>query len=330
MTLLTIKRAREIFARFNDRRILVVGDCMLDHWLWGTVNRISPEAPVPVVEIERSTYTAGGAANVVHNLCKLGAASGIVGVIGHDDAGSRLRDILLDEGAQVGALIALEKRPTTTKTRIIAHSQQVVRADTECRDALNGRATTRMLAALGDSLGTWEALLFSDYNKGVLTQGLIQPLLEAARSRGIPVVAQPKPEHLEMFHNVTVLAINEREAKAATGISCDSDNGIEKAGAELLRQLAPEALLITRGDRGMSLVWGKRRAHHVPALARQVYDVSGAGDTVASVLTLCLVAGATFIEATHIANVAAAIVVQKVGTATVEVREIVSGLRPRK
>lgn len=320
-------RARALLDLFKGRRILVVGDCMLDHWLWGTVNRISPEAPVPVVEIERSTYTAGGAANVVNNLCTLGAYTGIVGVIGTDDAGQRLRDILRGEGAQVEALIALETRPTTTKIRIIAHNQQVVRADTECRDRLNGQATARMLAAVGSDLGRYEALLFSDYDKGVLTPQLIEPLMQAARRKGAPIVAQPKPDNIEMFGNVTVLAVNEREAKGASGIACDTDEGTECAARAMLERMGPQAVLITRGHRGMSLVPKDGAAHHETAWARQVYDVSGAGDTVVSVLTLCLVAGASLIEATQLANLAAAVVVQKIGTATVKVDEIVGSLR---
>lgn len=327
MTQLTTQRAREIFARFTESHVLVVGDCMLDHWLWGTVNRISPEAPVPVVEIERSTYTPGGAANVVHNMCKLRAHAGLAGVIGQDDSGKRLQEILVEEGARVDALIALEERPTTTKTRIIAHNQQVVRADTECRDRLNGTATKRMLAAVGDTLGDYQAVLFSDYNKGVLTSDLIEPLMSAARKKGASIVAQPKPENISMFHDVTVLAVNEREARGSTGLACDTDAEIEKAGRAMLEKMHPQAVLITRGHRGMSLIEKGQEAHHVPALARQVYDVSGAGDTVVSVLTLCLVAGASLIEATQLANLAAAVVVQKIGTATVEIDEIIASMR---
>jgi D-beta-D-heptose 7-phosphate kinase/D-beta-D-heptose 1-phosphate adenosyltransferase len=323
-------RARRIFGAFPRRRVLVVGDCMLDHWLWGTVNRISPEAPVPVVDVERSTYTAGGAANVVHNLCKLGAQSGIVGTVGDDDNGRRLREMLADEGAEVHGLIALPGRPTTTKTRIIAHSQQVVRADTECREAIGGEATRRLLEAVDGRLGDFEAILFSDYNKGVLTPALIDPLLATARARGVPIVAQPKPENTALFADVTVLAVNEREARGATGIACDSAEGVERAGRELLSRRRAQAVLITRGHRGMSLVEGDLAAHHVPALARQVYDVSGAGDTVVSVLTLALVAGASLIEAVQLANLAAAVVVEKVGTATVEVEEIIDVLNERR
>lgn len=319
-------RAREIFSRFKSMRVLVVGDCMLDHWLWGTVHRISPEAPVPVVDIERSTYTAGGAANVVHNLCKLGAGCAIMGTVGDDDNGRRLRQMLVEEGARAEALHALDGRPTTTKTRIIAHSQQVVRADAECRDRIDGSTSTVLLDAVGDSLGDCDAVLFSDYNKGVLVPSLVDPLLERAQRKGIPVVAQPKPENVTMFGNVTLLAVNEREAHGATAIPCDTESGTEAAGRAMIAQMKPSAVLITRGHRGMSLVT-LDSAHHVRALARQVYDVSGAGDTVVSVLTLCLVAGATMLEATQLANLAAAVVVQKVGTATVEVDEIVAALR---
>ena len=306
---------------------MVVGDCMLDHWLWGAVHRISPEAPVPVVEIERSTCTAGGAANVVHNLCRLGASTAIVGVVGQDDAGRQLRNMLSEEGANVDGLVALETRPTTTKMRIIAHSQQVVRADTECRHALGESDVNRILAALGDNLGGCKALLFSDYAKGVLTPPVIEPLLAEAHRLGVRIVAQPKPANISWYADVDVLAVNEAEARGATGIACDTEAGTEQAARVLSERLHPRAVLITRGHRGMSLVQDGRPAHHVPALARQVYDVSGAGDTVVSVLTLSILAGATMEEATRLANLAAAVVVQKVGTATVEVQEIVDAMR---
>lgn len=328
--LLDEARARDIFSRFDARRVLVVGDCMLDHWLWGTVHRISPEAPVPVVDIDRSTYSAGGAANVVHNLCKLGAGCGIVGTVGDDENGRRLRQMLHEEGARTDGLQALHGRPTTTKTRIIAHNQQVVRADTECRERIDAATTASLVRAIEGGLENAHAMLFSDYNKGVLVPDLVAPALQAARDRGVPVVAQPKPENVEMFPSVTLLAVNEREAHGATGIACATDAGAEDAGHAMIQRLKAEAVLITRGHRGMSLIANGHGAHHIPALARQVYDVSGAGDTVVSVLTLCLVAGATLPEATLLANLAAAVVVQKIGTATVEADEIVGALRGLK
>lgn len=322
-----LKRAREVVGGFSGGAVLVLGDCMLDHWLWGTVTRISPEAPVPVVDVERSTYTPGGAANVVHNLCGLGARVGIVGIVGQDDAGRRLRGMLKEQGADVRGLLADATRPTTTKTRIIAHSQQVVRADAELRQKLDGGLASRLLRLVRPHLGAYGAMLVSDYNKGVVSEPLLHPLLDAAMQRGVLVVAQPKPENLRMFPAATVVALNEKEAYAATGLHAHDPAGAEQAAAAIMQITRCNAVLITRGAQGMSLVEASRKAHHVTALARQVYDVSGAGDTVVSVLTLALVAGATLVEATQLANYAAAVVVQKVGTATATPQEIVDILR---
>ena len=322
-----LKRAREIIERFSGRRILVLGDCMLDHWLWGSVSRISPEAPVPVVDIERSTYTPGGAANVVHNLCSLHARTSIVGLVGDDEAGRRLRSMLSDQGADVSAHVADPERPTTTKTRIIAHSQQVVRADSERRGPLTEEQVTRMLEAVGDDLGGCQALLVSDYNKGVVGGRLLSTLMERARNHDVPVIVGPKPENIRSFPQATLLALNDKEASGAAGRPARLAEEAEAAGKHLLSTLGCRALVITRGAQGMSLVARGRRAHHVPALARQVYDVSGAGDTVITVLTLAVAAGATLTEATTLANLAAAVVVQKIGTATVSGDEIVQAFR---
>jgi rfaE bifunctional protein kinase chain/domain len=327
-----LKRAREIFDHFPSHRILVLGDCMLDHWLWGSVSRISPEAPVPVVDIERSTYTPGGAANVVHNLCSLGAQAAIVGVVGRDDAARRLRGLLKAQGAEVKGLVQDGRRPTTTKTRIIAHSQQVVRADTELRGPINGVVASRMLKSVGAGLEGYEALLVSDYDKGVVSRPLLDSLVAMARAAGAVVVAGPKPENIALFNgdlHVDVVALNEKEARAVTGLGAETDEAAEKAARGVLDRTGAAAVLLTRGGRGMSLLEAGKRAWHVPAHARQVYDVSGAGDTVIAVLTLALTAGASLVEATQLANFAAAVVVEKVGTATASPEEILHVLRER-
>lgn len=324
---MSLRRLRDIVGRFDQGRILVVGDCMLDHWIWGSVSRISPEAPVPVVDVERSTYTCGGAANVVYNLCSLGAHCSVVGIVGDDDAGGRLRTMLGGQGADVRGLLVDADRPTTTKTRIIAHSQQVVRFDTELRAPLGAAVVEALVASADEHLDTCGGLLISDYNKGVVCSEVVQAFVQAARRKGIPVVAGPKPENVGLFDQVTVIALNEKEAHAATGARARSEEEAVAAGRALLQRTGASAVLITRGDRGMSLIEAGRKPHHVPAHARQVYDVSGAGDTVVSVLTLALLAGATFQEAVQLANCAAAVVVQKVGTATATVDEIVDTVR---
>jgi rfaE bifunctional protein kinase chain/domain len=327
---MTPARAKEILKRFKERKVLVLGDCMLDHWLWGSVTRISPEAPVPVVDIERSTFTPGGAANVVHNISSLGASSGIVGVVGHDESGRTLRRILEEQGAQTDALIADKHRPTTTKTRIIAHSQQVVRADAERREPVNGELAKRVLKAVHSIEDGYDALLVSDYHKGVITPALLHPMLESAVKRQAVIVVQPKPDNMKLFKDmgVTVVAVNEREARAATGLSTDDDAHVEVAARSILDTIGSRIVVITRGPKGMSVVSkGDSDPHHVPAFARQVYDVSGAGDTVVSVLTLALACDATPVEATNLANFAAAVVVQKVGTATVTIDEILGAMK---
>lgn len=323
---ITRQRAGEIFARFGSRRVLVLGDCMLDHYVWGKVNRISPEAPVPVLEVESSTHTPGGAANVVHNLRSLGARTGIAGVIGADEAGQKLRDTLSSQGVDVAGLVVDATRPTTTKTRIIAHSQQLVRTDLERRDPVDADVARRLSAVAERDAQRWDALLLSDYNKGVLRSDIIDRFVDCAQRAGALVVAGPKPESLSLYRRVKVVALNQGEAAAAVGFPLRDPDAVQRAGRQILEQLEVAAVLITRGEHGMSLFEAHEPPYHVPALASEVYDVSGAGDTVVSVLTLALSVGASLPEAVSLANVAAAVVVRKVGTATTTCDEVLATL----
>ncbi len=324
------QRAQQILDGFDGKRILVVGDVMLDEYVWGRVSRISPEAPVMVVDAERHTFVPGGAANVVNNLCALGARAAIAGVVGEDSAGQTLREKLAEEGADVDALIPASDRPTTLKTRIVAHSQQVVRVDHEKRDPVDDATWGRLRAALEAAVPRCDAVLLSDYQKGLLRADTVQWLTELARTHGKITTGNLKPTAIGAHCRLTVITLNLSEASAATGMMLDDqgDEGtLHSAGRMLLRKSGAEHILITRGARGLTLFGGNGagggivtvRAHPVA-----VYDVAGAGDTVISTLTLALAAGATPAEAVTLANCAGAEAVKKVGVATVSRAEILA------
>lgn len=324
MNLLSRSRAERITSRFTGLRLLVVGDLMLDHWVWGSVSRISPEAPIPVVDVQRNSYTPGGAANVVSNLKALGADVDLLGVIGADDAGRRLRNLLRRQGIGVDGLFVQRRRPTSLKTRIIAHSQQVVRADLEHRVAVDGALWARMLEWLEGARSRYGAVLLSDYNKGMFWNGRVREML--GRLEGLPTIAGPKPENLDQFQGVEMVTLNALEAKVASGHDTATQEGLEHAGADLLARVGGRAVLITRGESGMALFERGLEMRVVPALASQVYDVSGAGDTVLSVVGLGRAVGVEPEEAMRLASHAAAVVVRKVGTATVDREELLASL----
>lgn len=317
------ERAREIILRYRDEKILVIGDGMLDQWIWGKVNRISPEAPVPVVEVDYFSYTPGGAANVVNNLCSLGARSTIVSVIGEDDLGIKLKDELALRGVDVTGLIVDPTRPTTTKTRIIAHNQQVVRTDIEKRDKIGGEIVERIIEFLSRVLPEFRIVVISDYNKGILVGPLVDYLLQWSREKDRRLVVGPKPENISLFKGASLLTLNEKEARSITGEKVTDQESLERAGMRILAEFDNQAVLLTRGEKGMSLFEKSGENLHIPALASEVFDVSGAGDTVLSTIALSLSAGATFREAIILSNFAAAVVVKKVGTATLSVSEII-------
>lgn len=326
MNLLSRARAERLTAKFPGLRLLVVGDLMLDHWVWGSVSRISPEAPIPVVDVQRNSYTPGGAANVVSNLKALGAQVDLLGVIGADDAGRRLRNLLRRQGIGVDGLFVQRRRPTSLKTRIIAHSQQVVRADVEHRVAVDGGLWSQMLEWLSGARSQYDAVLLSDYNKGMFWNGRVREMV--ARLEGLPTIAGPKPENLDQFRGAEMVTLNALEAKVASGHDAFIEEGLERAGADLLARVGGRAVLITRGERGMALFEQGRTMRTVPALASQVYDVSGAGDTVLSVVGLARAVGVEPEEAMRLASHAAAVVVRKVGTATVDREELLASLDP--
>jgi D-beta-D-heptose 7-phosphate kinase/D-beta-D-heptose 1-phosphate adenosyltransferase len=323
MTSTESKRLCRIVDRFLTARILVVGDLMLDHYVWGNVSRISPEAPVPVVSVTRENMLLGAATNVVNNIHSLGGNVSLCGVIGRDDAGRQLIQMLGTEGIGTDGLIVEEGRPTTIKTRVIAHSQQVVRFDRETKNGIRPETHDRIFEFVKRKVNEGlDALVLSDYSKGVITKELVKDIVTLARKKDVIVSVDPKVNHFGMYSGVTILTPNTKEASIGSKIDIEDDKSLMKAGTLLLKQLKCGAVLITRGENGMSLFERSGRITHIPTEAQEVFDVTGAGDTVISTLTLAMAAGATLVDAARISNYAAGIVVGVVGTGTVKPKEL--------
>ena len=324
-------RTRRLVAEFARRRVLVVGDLMLDRFIWGGVERISPEAPVPVVEVNRHSFHLGGAGNVAHNVRVLGGESVLAGVIGRDVAGDRVREALDAAGVVSALAVADAGRPTTVKTRIVAHHQQVVRADRERSDDIPSALEDALLAQVVRALPGCAALILSDYQKGVVTPRLMRAVLGLARRRRVPVLVDPKVRHFRLYRRVALVTPNQKEAEQATGIAIRTDRDLRAAGERILKMLGCAAVLVTRGEHGMSLFPSGGRAVHLPTAAREVFDVTGAGDTVIATVGLALGAGASLAEAAMLANHTAGVVVGKLGTATATPAEVLAAVEgPRK
>jgi len=329
MTTLTTSRVRELLAAARSTRILVVGDVMLDQFLWGRVARISPEAPVPVVDFERESFMPGGAANVARNLSALGVKTQLFGVIGQDPAGQQLKSLLGNEHVDAAGLIKDGERHTSIKTRIVAHQQQVVRVDRESRGEISGSAARRLLHAIAEQLSGADGLIVGDYGKGVVTQGVLDELKRVCRERGVWLSVDPKPVHQLNLTGLSLLTPNRREAFDLTGLADETrqanplrDINLIRTAGRLLNELSPALLLITLGEHGMLLCRRSEKPHHIPTMAKEVFDVSGAGDTVIATFTLAIAAGASPLEAAIFSNHAAGVVVGKVGTATVSADEL--------
>ena len=323
---LRAERAAALLKRARGQRILVVGDVMLDEFVWGRVSRISPEAPVPVVEVSHQTFHLGGAANVAANIRALGGGATVAGVVGQDPAGARVREELSEAGIETSLAASDSGRPTTLKTRIIAHSQQVVRADRERSDDIPEALEDDLLARVRKALPGAGAVVLSDYQKGVVTKRLARAVFQAARRRGIPVLVDPKVRHFGLYRGAWLVTPNQLEAEQASGLRIRSTQDLAAAAARLLAQLRCAGVLVTRGEHGMSLFRPRRRAVHIPATAREVYDVTGAGDTVIATLALAIAARAVLDEAAQLANAAAGVVVGKLGTATASPEEVAAAL----
>ena len=321
MSQLTKNRASEILRTLRDRYVLVLGDVMLDEFVWGDVTRISPEAPVPVVDVRRESVHLGGAANVLANLVALGARGSVVGVVGKDGPGERLQTGLRELGTRGDCLIVDDTRPSTTKTRIIAHSQLVVRADRESRAPVSEKTEDQIISCLKDALKQANAFVISDYDKGVVTPRILSEILPLAYEQ-VPVLVDPKLRNFNSYRPATLVTPNHLEALRMSNTEDTSDDGSHRAAKVIREKLGCDAVLITRGDRGMMLLEANDRAVFVETAAREVYDVTGAGDTVIAALAGALASGATMLEAANLANHAAGIVVGKVGTATASAEEL--------
>jgi D-glycero-beta-D-manno-heptose-7-phosphate kinase len=311
--------ASQLLARMAGRRIVVIGDVMIDEWIWGAVTRISPEAPVPVVAVRDHSFTLGGAGNVANNLRALGAQVAFVGAVGSDPEGERVRALFGEIAVETSGLVVLDDRPTTRKTRIVAHNQQVVRADWESTTPLGDADRTTASERVRAVVRNADAVVLSDYAKGFLSREIV----EAALSCPL-VIADPKPENLALFAGVYCVAPNAAEAQKATGIAITDDASLARAGRALIAQLGCRYVIVTRGEHGMSLFGSEGERVDIPSVARTVFDVSGAGDTVVAVLTLALAAHIPIEGAMQLANFAAGAVVEKLGTATASAAEIIA------
>ena len=333
---LSVDRVRKLLAAARKARVLVVGDVMLDQFIWGVVSRISPEAPVPVVEFERENFMPGGAANVARNLAALNVPTEIFGMVGRDENGVRLKGLLCGQNIHCGGVLTHAARHTSVKTRIVAHQQQVVRIDRETRDGLDARLTERLLSAIKSRLSRTDAIIVGDYGKGVVTQSLLNELKLLCRARGVWLSMDPKPVHHLNLAGLSLITPNRKETFELANLPDETrhpnpltDKNLLLAAGRLLNELHPAVLLITLGELGMLLCQRGQRPFHIPTMAQEVFDVSGAGDTVIATFTLAIAAGASPLEAAVLSNHAAGVVVGKVGTATASPEELIRSFQRR-
>ena len=332
-TVLDAAILNQILEAAPQRNILVVGDLILDHYVWGQVERISPEAPVPVVEVERESWMPGGAANVARNLRALGVRTSVVGIVGRDANGKRLQHLLEEEGADCSGLLRVSDRPTSIKTRVLAARQQIVRLDREKRSPLSSRGQAQLVQRIESQVDWLDAVIIGDYGKGVVTQYLLDRIQEMCRPRAIWVSLDPKPSNPLDLRGLSLITPNRKEAFALagrpdgrSGAKPLEDHALLEAARTLRERYQPALLLITLGDQGMLLCRRNEAPFHIPTAAREVFDVSGAGDTVIAAFTLAIVAGASPEQAAWFSNLAAGVVVGKVGTAVATPEELQDSL----
>ncbi len=324
MQTVTTKRLKEILRAFKGQEMIVVGDVMLDHFIKGNVSRISPEAPVPVVAVNKEFFVAGGAGNVAVNLAALGAKPTLVSVVGRDAGGELLKDFLRKQNVNIAGISEDYDRPTTQKIRVMAEQQQIVRYDRESKHPIAHDVAGECMKSFELAMKKAKGVILSDYGKGMLSDKNIKTLIEACRKRKIPVCVDPKIDNFKKYKNITCMTPNTKEAWEGAGLSPKSgEEAMENLGQKILKMLNADSILITRSADGMSLFEkGKKKPITVKATAQEVFDVTGAGDTVISVFTLALACGAKLHEAAVLSNYAAGIVVAKSGTATVTPQEI--------
>lgn len=316
------KNLRQAIRKFPSTRVLVIGDIIVDHFIWGTVSRISPEAPVPVVNVTDESLLLGGSANVLHNLYDLGAQGTLCGVIGEDIMGDHLLGLLDQINSPTGGVIKSGDRPTTKKTRIVAQSQQVVRVDREKSGPLPTETLAALCSFIEANISSYDAVIVSDYSKGVICKQLMDHLRLLLNQYHLPMIIDPKPSHADLFKEATIITPNHHEAEMMSGVPIVDEQSLFAAAANLRKRLNSAAVLITRGEAGMALLEKDKPIFTIPTVAREVYDVTGAGDTVIASLALGLASGLNFAEAATLANFAAGIVVGKVGTATASAAEL--------
>lgn len=320
------KRALEIISRFQDSKVLVVGDIMVDQFIWGKVSRISPEAPVPVVKVTSESLLLGGCANVLNNVFSMGGKVAVSGIVGSDNMGRWLTGKLKEMGIDTAGVIVERERPTIVKTRVIAHSQQVVRFDREDKSPVAQDSLRRIMEYIESTKGDLGAVIISDYNKGVFSEELIRGIREITSQSGIALCVDPKQSDFSLYSGCDLITPNHQETERALGMELENSDDIIKGGKLLIKKFGFRGLLITRGEEGMTLFENDGGVTHIPTVAREVFDVTGAGDTVIGVFALCVAAGATWKEAAVLANHAAGIAVGKVGTAPVYQDELKKAL----
>ena len=316
-------KLKTIISNFKNKKILVIGDLILDEFIWGQVSRISPEAPVPVVWVKDESFMPGGASNVANNINSLGGRAYMVGVVGNDDRAGILKGELEHRGVNVDGIFTDPERPTILKTRVIAHQQQVVRIDKEKTDPLKDKIVNRIINYIENVIDEVDGLIVEDYGKGLITPKLLDKIVPLAKKKKKIIAVDPKEEHFSYYKGVTVLTPNNNEASRAVGFEIKDKATLKKAGFELLKKLQSRIILITLGEDGMMVFEKDKSPKKIETIAQEVFDVSGAGDTVVSTYALSLIAGATPIQAAHIANCAAGIVVGKVGIAVVNQSEVI-------
>jgi len=317
----------QVIEGFSKTNILVFGDVMMDRFIWGNVSRISPEAPVPVVKVERETFLLGGAANVVHNIHALGGNGSLCGVVGDDEMGRQIIRDLKKIGIGTQGLFVDPDRQTTVKTRIIAHHQQVVRIDREATDAIRPSTLQALSEFLRRKLQRFDGVILSDYEKGLLTGPLIRSTIRLARKAKKFILVDPKLRNFFFYRDARVVTPNTAEASSASGVPILDVPSLKKAGRLLMKKLRCDALVITRGEEGMAIFERHQEPFLVPTVAKEVYDVTGAGDTVIGTMALALATGASVKTAASLANEAAGIVVGKMGTATVSRQELIQAIK---
>lgn len=317
-------RLQSLLQQFERKRVLVVGDCMLDEYIWGRVDRISPEAPVMVVEQVETTYAAGGASNVAVNVMAMDGSASLIAVVGDDEMATRLRGQLGERGVRHDGLVCDSRRPTTVKTRVLAHNQQVVRVDRESRTPISADVQQQIVDRVKAQIDEHEVVLLSDYNKGVLGEAVVTEILAAARAAGVPVFANPKPASVGHYRGLSLVTLNQSEAEAVTGISLRDLSEIAAAGESLLEQCGSEAAVITLGGRGLALFEAGRPYRHLPVLPLEVFDPCGCGDSAIAAAALARAAGADWEEAATLANLAGNAKVRKRGVVPVTRSEIQS------